>query len=140
MYTFSIVFAIIIAERITVRRRCSESHTPPTVVFGPEPYHGWCYYYQKADLARQQGEWEDVQRIGEQAFGQGFEPQDPIEWMPFLQAYAVAGNVERLTDVAPMITRDSYISLQACQIIGSMSDIPADAAETVNSLYCPEQN
>lgn len=29
--------------------------TPPTIVFGPEPEHGWCYYYQKADLAPARG-------------------------------------------------------------------------------------
>jgi hypothetical protein len=113
-------------------------HTPPTVVFGPEPVHSWCYYYQKADLARQRGEWENVLGIGEQAFGQGFEPKDPIEWMPFLQAYAMTGNIERLTELAPVVTRDSYISPQVCQIINSMSDIPTDVTETVSSLYCPE--
>ena len=30
---------------------------PPNAVFGPEPEHNWCYYYQKAELARQQGDW-----------------------------------------------------------------------------------
>lgn len=25
---------------------------PPETIFGPEPAHTWCYYYQKADLAR----------------------------------------------------------------------------------------
>jgi len=112
--------------------------TLPTIVFGSEPAHGWCYFYQKADLARQQGEWNQVLEIGEQAFGQGFEPEDPIEWMPFLQAYAMTGNIELLTKSAPIITSNSYISLQACQIINAMPDVPADIANTVDSLYCPK--
>ena len=30
---------------------------PPAAVFGPEPEHGWCYFFQKADLARQSQDW-----------------------------------------------------------------------------------
>ncbi|HSK65781.1 MAG TPA: hypothetical protein VK888_02560, partial [Anaerolineales bacterium] len=29
-------------------------------IYGPEPEHGWCYHFQKADLARQLGDWEQV--------------------------------------------------------------------------------
>jgi hypothetical protein len=113
-------------------------HTPPEVVFGPEPARGWCYYYQKADLARQKGDWNDVVNIGNQAAEQGWSPMDLIEWMPFLQAYAQTGNVDRLTELAPNIRADPYISRQACQIIGSMPGLSQVVLETVNSLYCPK--
>jgi len=113
-------------------------HTPPTVVFGPEPDHGWCYYYQKADLARQRGEWEKVLEFGEQAFGRGFEPKDPIEWMPFLQAYSVTGNIDRLIELAPIVTADPYISAQVCQILGETPGLSDAVREAVNSLYCAE--
>lgn len=111
-------------------------HTPPTVIFGPELARGWCYYYQKADLARQRGEWENVKRIGEQAFGLGFEPKDLVEWMPFLQAYAISGDKNRLVELAPVINVDSYTSQQICQKIVSMSDVSADTKEVIESLYC----
>jgi len=113
-------------------------HTPPTVVFGPEPSHGWCYYYEKATLARQRGEWNQVLEIGSQAFSQNFKPKDPIEWMPFLQAYAMTGNIERLIELAPIITSDPYIYRQACQILGSMENISNEVSEAINSLYCLE--
>jgi hypothetical protein len=113
-------------------------HTPPPVVFGPEPDHGWCYYYQKADLARQRGEWDEVQRIGEQALGQGFEPKDMIEWMPFLQAYAVSGDAARLTELAPIIGADPYISQQACQILGAMRGLSDSVQAIIKSQYCLE--
>ena len=29
------------------------SRQPPAHVFGEEPKHGWCFFYEKADLARQ---------------------------------------------------------------------------------------
>ncbi|HSO12627.1 MAG TPA: hypothetical protein VLT51_09650, partial [Anaerolineales bacterium] len=114
------------------------SPTPPTLVFGPEPDRGWCYYYQKADLARQRGEWNEVQRIGEQAFGQGMEPGDLIEWMPFLQAYAMHGNVDRLTELAPVITADPYVSKQVCRILSGMPELSISTLEIANSHYCIE--
>lgn len=112
-------------------------HTPPTIVFGPEPDHGWCYYYQKADLARQSGEWNQVLSIGEQAFGQGFEPRDLIEWMPFLQAYAQTGNVRRLQDIREQMKKaDPFVFQQACEMLTSIPDLSESVTETVNSLYC----
>ncbi len=111
-------------------------HTPPTIVFGPEPARGWCYYYQKADLARQKGNWNEVLEIGNQAFEKGLLPIDIIEWMPFLQAYAQTGNVDRLTELALTINTVPYVSQQTCQILGSMSGLSLEMLETVTSLYC----
>jgi len=111
-------------------------HTPPSLVFGAEPSHGWCYYYQKADLARQRREWNQVLMIGEQAIDKGFMPGDLIEWMPFLQAYAVTGDVDRLTELAPVIAADPYISQQTCQIISSMDRLSEEVLEIVDTAYC----
>ena len=37
----------------------------------PEPSHGWCYYFERADLARQMGDWEKVAELGEYGFQTG---------------------------------------------------------------------
>ena len=113
-------------------------HAPPTVVFGAEPPRGWCYYYEKADLARQKGDWLEVLRLGEEAFDQGLSPKDAIEWMPFLQAYAAASDIKRLSEIAPKVVADTYIAQQACLIVGGMPGLTDSAIETVDSLYCPE--
>ena len=113
-------------------------HPPPEVVFGPEPTHGWCYYYQKADLARQKGDWESAVRLGEQASNLGLAPTDLIEWMPFLQAYAQTGNLDRLKELAPLINTDPSITRQACQILSHTSGRSSDITEIIPSLYCNE--
>jgi hypothetical protein len=113
-------------------------HTPPEVVFGPEPAHGWCYYYQKADLARQKGDWDEVIRIGNQVIEQNLNPTDPIEWMPFLQAFAQTGNVNRLKQLASMVSTDPSIARQACQILRQISGLSAEVTETSTSVYCNE--
>ena len=114
-------------------------HTPPVIVFGPEPSHGWCYYYQKADLARQKGDWDEVIRIGDQASAQNLTPADLIEWMPFVQAYAQTGNVERLKELVPMLSADPDITSQVCHILSDMPMISTEVAETITSFYCFEQ-
>jgi len=57
-------------------------------VFGAEPEHGWCYYFQEAELARQQGDWPQVVALAEQAFALGEYPNDPAERYTFIEGYA----------------------------------------------------
>jgi hypothetical protein len=61
-------------------------------IYGPEPSHGWCYYFQKADLARQQKHWAQVAKLAEQAFDLQDHPNDPLEYFPFIEAYAHLGD------------------------------------------------
>jgi hypothetical protein len=56
-------------------------------ILGSEPKHNWCYYYEKADLARQQNDWAKVAKLGEQAFAVPFYPNDQSEYLPFIEAY-----------------------------------------------------
>ena len=40
---------------------------PPLSIFGSEPAHDGCYDFEKADLARQQGDWGQVAKIADHA-------------------------------------------------------------------------
>lgn len=114
------------------------SHTPPEIVFGTEPAHSWCYYYQKADLARQRGEWESIVSLGNEAQESGYSPSDAIEWMPFLQAYAVMGDIDRLIKLAPTVRANLYIAQQVCQILNAMNELSDPVKDLVHSEYCLE--
>jgi len=113
-------------------------HAPPEVVFGPEPARGWCYFYQSADLARQRGDWESVIRLGNEAQENGFTSSDLIEWMPFIQAYAVTNDVGRLMELAPVISGEPYVALQVCRNIGGLPGISDAVAEIIDAQYCLE--
>jgi hypothetical protein len=101
-------------ERIEV---LGDSPAPPQAVFGTEPAHGWCYYYQKASLARQRGDWQEVARLGDEAQGQGFRPVDWVEWMPFVEAYAYTGQPEKVSQLAPILMDDPYLRFQTCRLV-----------------------
>ncbi len=94
-----------------------EFKTPPAVVFGAEPEHGWCYFYQKADLARQRGEWEKIPILLKQALDEGQYPEDGLEWMPFLQASAVLNDVDKVRSTVKLVTTDKFLRLQVCNIM-----------------------
>ncbi len=67
------------------------SHVPDPAIFGNEPPHGWCYYYQKADLSRQLGQWGKVLQLYKQAAALGYSPSQGGEYLPLLEAYAQNG-------------------------------------------------
>ena len=94
-----------------------EFPTPPAVVFGGEPEHGWCYYYQKADLARQRGEWERIPGLLDEALDNGDYPGDALEWMPFLQASAVLGDMDQVRKIVKLVATDKFLRVQACEIM-----------------------
>jgi hypothetical protein len=60
---------------------------PPAFVLGREPAHTWCYYFEKADLARQTGDWATVAAIGDEALTvHALKPTDLSEYLPFIEA------------------------------------------------------
>ena len=84
------------------------THVPPFSLFGSQPEHKWCYYYQKATLARQLGNWEQIANLERQVSKLEMHPNDQIEWMPFLQAAAMLGDEKRSNKYQPKSTRNFY--------------------------------
>ncbi len=99
-------------------------HSPPEIIFGKEPKHTWCFYYEKASLERQRGNWEEIIAIENEALSSGFSPKDLIEWLPFLQANIIAGNQERVLEIASILEKDSFAAYQSCQILSAMEMTP----------------
>lgn len=80
-------------------------HTLPEDVFGPEPEHNWCYYYQKADLAQQLGNYRQAADLGDEALSKGYSPSasqsnSPQEWIPFIESYAAVGQWQKAVDLS----------------------------------------
>ncbi len=114
-------------------------HEPPQSIFGAEPPHDWCYYYQKAALARQQGDWEAIQALYQEALGLGLYPNDSVEWMPFVQAYTVLGDLDKLRTLKKIIIADPYLTAQTCQILTDMSasyEIEPEIQTFVQNAFC----
>jgi hypothetical protein len=104
-------------------------------LLGAEPEHRWCFYYQKADLARQQDDWETVARLGDEAFAVPLLPDDPYEYLPFIEAYARLGRVKD----ARLLTRQTADNMPLlkpalCAVWERAGQQAALLAETVDKL------
>ncbi len=70
----------------------------PEKQFGKESAHGWCWYYETADLERQRGNWEAAAELGDMAFSLSDYPNDPMERLPFIESYAHMGRWQDALD------------------------------------------
>jgi hypothetical protein len=64
---------------------------PDPATFGVEPAHTWCYYFEKADLARQLQDWPAVLELGAEAKAKSLGSNSGSEYLPFIEAYAQTG-------------------------------------------------
>jgi hypothetical protein len=110
--------------------------TPPEVVFGSEPPHGWCYYYEKASLARQRGDWVTVLSLAHQVKQQDISATDAIEWMPFLQAYVHASDEKGIYSIAPKVKTDPVVVEQACRTLPTTPGITPEMTSFVQQVFC----
>lgn len=110
---------------------------PQKFIFGSEPEHNWCYYFQKADLAVQLGDWETAAGLGDEAMRLRLSPEDRAEWMPFLKAYAVTGNAEQLEQLARRVIGERPLRLRVCEMLSNIEQpLSDDVRETIDVNYC----
>ncbi len=110
--------------------------SPPTIVFGQEPEHGWCYYYEKAALAYQQGNLQEVLALGQEARKKGFSATDPVEWMPFIQAAALLGDQQEILALAPKIKKEPFLARQACEVLSRMPEPNMEMKAFITQTFC----
>lgn len=119
----------------------NDAFNPPVWLFGAEPEQNWCYYFEKADLARQREDWERVAQIGDKAFNIPLSPADAAEYIPFIEAYARLGRVEKaleLTEIAA--NKNSTLYPMLCSLwvrIGNTSDVSFDDVQDYWLDHCP---
>ncbi len=103
------------AVRLSNLSRIISSAEPPVLpnnLFGKPLEHDWCYYYQKAELSRQEDNWSQIIQLAKNANKAGFEPDDPLEWLPFIEAYFNSNRIEE----ASTLLSNVFITKQNTQI------------------------
>jgi hypothetical protein len=106
---------------------------------GTEPPHHWCYYFQKMSLARQQGNWDEVARLADEAQGQDITPEDISEWMPILEAYATLGRDPEARHIGTIIRNSDIVKHFLCTEMQKPPAYPAPYAyDSVEAIVCGE--
>jgi hypothetical protein len=76
--------------------------------YGEENPDHWCYYYEKADLARQQKDWDGVVGWFEEGFAKNYTPYNQFEWLPLLEAYIRTDNMDQVVETVNHIYDFNY--------------------------------
>jgi hypothetical protein len=107
-------------------------------IYSPEPPHAqaWCYYFEKADLARQFGRWEEVAQLGDTALKLDDHPNNPIERFVFIEGYAHVGDWDRalkLSKESYKVSKD-YVGPLLCQLWTRIEMETTDSQQRTNAL------
>ena len=111
---------------------------PPQPAFNRQPERQWCYYFEKADLARQTGSWQTIADLGQEAAQLGFSASHPTEWLPFIEGYAMTGDRQQAETLSrQVIDQDPQYLAGVCaawERIGLNSGL--DTADLMDSIGC----
>jgi hypothetical protein len=123
-----LVEAIPLSDLSTIRVNAGQT---PSLAFLPEPEHTWCYYYAKAELAYQQEDWRQVMASIDEARSLGYEPEDPFEWLGYIEAQARSGRIDIAEQVSEAaIKKDSSIRKGLCEVWKRVASSIATGDET----------
>ena len=120
-------------------------HVPTIDIFGPEPERGWCYLFEKADLARQQRDWQQVAALGDDAAQAGYNLQNsqsntPQEWVPFIEGYAHSGRWQDALSLSmDVLEKEPKMDARLCDLwvdLNGQYDAVPEITEARNSLGC----
>lgn len=94
---------------------------PPRQYFGTENTNQWCYYYEKADLARQQENWVQVIDYFDQADEKGLKPSNKQELLPLIEAYLQTGQIDLANNTVTSLSKSEVTKLLgACKLFNQM--------------------
>ncbi|HSB67087.1 MAG TPA: hypothetical protein VLD65_10940 [Anaerolineales bacterium] len=121
----------------------SEDVVPP-LTLGSEPPHTWCYYFEKADLARQVQDWPQVMALWEAADMLSFAPKNASEYEPFIEAFARLKDWDTAVQLSQAAMVDPQEVEGVCGIWNRVADALAldspdleKARELRQTLGCP---
>jgi hypothetical protein len=116
---------------------------PLGFIFGAEPPHEWCYFYEKAELALQQNDMTQVAQLAAEAMSLGLKPDDQVEWLPFIQAFAILGDADQVQAIAKEIKKQPFVLIQACRVMKGLPalgySISPDMQKTAVVLFCSQR-
>lgn len=109
--------------------------TPPEEIYGFTNTKTWCYYFQKADLARQFGEWDEVVRLWEEAQTIGERPDNGFEYIPFIEGYGHTGNWEKVKEMTKFANRVSEaLEPSLCDALERLNQSAPKSSDKVATL------
>lgn len=81
----------------------------------------WCYYFERADLAKQEKQWDKVVTLYDQANQKGYKPYKAVEYVPLITAQAELGQVKQaLATTQKAMAMSSTVNPVTCALWNSL--------------------
>ena len=105
-----------------------DSSEAPKLPFLSEAKRDWCYYYTRAELARQKQDWEEVNSLLSEATSLDYQAGDPFEWLVFIEAKAMTGDIKAAEDISNRAFKSDHRARKGlCQVWKRIqANIPAE--------------
>lgn len=108
---------------------------PAQPMFFSEPQPDWCYYFTRVELSNQQGDYLTATAWAQEALTAGFSPEDPREWLVFIEAYALHEDIDQAVQLSQTVLAEEKKMLKAvCTVWEQIqAQAPERGAEGVKS-------
>lgn len=123
---------------INLIQKTDSEPTLPESIYGKQNNHTWCYYFEKADLARQYRQWDEIARLWQESQSAGEQADNGFEYIPFIEGFGHLEDWEQvkfLTKSAKKITAGLEPSL--CTMLDRLTATAPSSQqrdETIKSL------
>ncbi|GJQ36592.1 MAG: hypothetical protein JETCAE01_26020 [Anaerolineaceae bacterium] len=107
---------------------------PAAPKFFPEPDYGWCYYLAKVELAIQQADFKSAAGLAGEATRLRLTPEDPREWLAFVNAYAMDGQLDKALELSHKVLESGKTLKAVCAAWEQVqTQGPGGGAEVIES-------
>ena len=105
-------------------RIITDPETMPEIPFfiGEEQERGWCYYYEKMELALQKDDPETAAQLADEAADRNLKAKDNIELIPVIEAYVQSGRMDDALDTAIRLRWDEFMAYTAVNYFSGKED------------------
>ena len=140
--TINILASTALTDLNLILKEKISQNNPPLQVLGNEISHTWCYFFEKAEVARQFGEYEKVISLLDEATSKGYTPLVDTEWYPFIDAFARTGDWQNAELITTRLASqdDATLHLGLCYLWQKLakdftdSNSPRNTTEIINAI------
>ena len=122
-----------------IKPKAEFANLPSKHIFGKEDQDNWCYFYEKAELAKQNSDWDTIIELGNAAIETGYSPQSlesnsPHEWKPFIEGFAYTDDIEKAKELTiESYNTDHNYDVSLCNLWIKISNNRSDNTQVVNA-------
>jgi hypothetical protein len=83
-----------------IKQSAAIEPTLPESIYGKPNNNTWCYYFEKADLAKQYQQWDEVARLWKESQSKGERADSGFEYIPFIEGFGHLEDWEQVKKLA----------------------------------------